>query len=72
MQLPPPAVLKAFPEPNYVNPDTRGSGVLIVSIVMVCLAFVVTCLRLYTRLMITTSPGLDDILVIFAMVSEFG
>ncbi|RJE22605.1 integral membrane protein [Aspergillus sclerotialis] len=67
MQLPPPSVLKAFPEPNYVNPHTRGPGVLIVNIVMLCLAFVVTCLRLYTRLKITTSPGLDDALIIFAM-----
>ena len=72
MQLPPPSVLKTWPKPNYVDPDTRGPGVLIVNIVMVCIAFIVTCLRLYTRLRITTSPGIDDVLIILAMVSSFG
>lgn len=70
MKLPPPEILKTWPKPNYVNPHTRGSGVLVVNIIFVCIAFVVTCLRLYTRLKITSSPGLDDVMIVIAMVSR--
>jgi hypothetical protein len=72
MKLPPPSVLKSWPEPDYTDPVTRGPAVLIVNIVMVCIAFVVTCMRLYTRLKITFSPGIDDILIIIAMVGGNG
>lgn len=72
MKLPPPEILMTWPKPNYVNPHTRGPGVLIVNIVFVSIGFVVTCLRLYTRLKITSSPGLDDVLIVIAMVSGIG
>lgn len=68
MQLPPAKVLAAWPTPNYVDPDTRGNGTLMVNIVCLCLAFTVTCLRVYTRLRITYSHGLDDILIVIALV----
>lgn len=70
MKLPPPSVLKTWPTPNYTDPVERGPGVLITNIVMLAIAFVVTLLRLYTRLRITSSPGIDDILIIIAMVSD--
>lgn len=68
MHLPPPEVLMSWPLPNYVNPVTRGSAVLIVNIVTITIAFLVTCLRLYTRFRITCTPGLDDILIVIALV----
>ncbi|RHZ62348.1 hypothetical protein CDV55_105770 [Aspergillus turcosus] len=67
MRLPPPQVLGTWPTPNYVDPRTRGNGALIVNIVCLSFAFVVTLLRLYTRLKITCSPGLDDVLIVIAL-----
>ncbi|KMK59318.1 integral membrane protein [Aspergillus fumigatus Z5] len=67
MRLPPPQVLLTWPTPNYVDPLTRGNGALIVNIVCLSFAFVVTLLRLYTRLKITYSPGLDDALIVIAL-----
>ena len=58
----------SWPLPNYVNPVTRGSAVLIVNIVTITIAFLVTCLRLFTRFRITCTPGLDDILIVIALV----
>ncbi|KAJ6110063.1 hypothetical protein N7486_002298 [Penicillium sp. IBT 16267x] len=68
MQLPPVAVMATWPTPNYVDPKTRGHGVLIVNIVCISLAFVVTILRIYTRLRITSTAGIDDILIIIGLV----
>jgi hypothetical protein len=70
MRLPPPEVLATWPIPNYVDPPTRGNGALIVNIVCLSFAFVVTLLRLYTRLKITYSPGLDDVLIVIALVRD--
>lgn len=70
MQLPPPEVLLSWPLPNYVNPVTRGDAALIVNIVTMAVAAVVTCLRVYTRLRITYTPGLDDILIVISLVRE--
>ena len=60
--------MASWPEPNYKNPHTRGDGALIVNIVCVACAFVVTALRLFTRVRITYSPGLDDVFIIIGMV----
>ncbi|KAJ5628661.1 hypothetical protein N7490_010889 [Penicillium lividum] len=68
MQLPPLAVMASWPTPNYVDPVTRGHGVLIVNIVCISLAFLVTILRLYTRLRITSTAGVDDVLIIIGLV----
>ncbi|KAF3395786.1 hypothetical protein F1880_007141 [Penicillium rolfsii] len=64
MQLPPLAVMATWPTPNYVDPPTRGHGVLIVNVVCISLAFLVVMLRLYTRLRITCSAGVDDVLIV--------
>ncbi|KAJ5689103.1 hypothetical protein N7462_003495 [Penicillium macrosclerotiorum] len=68
MQLPPLAVMASWPTPNYTDPTTRGHGVLIVNIICIGLAFLVVMLRLYTRLRITCSAGIDDILIVIGLV----
>jgi hypothetical protein len=68
MQLPPEAVMAQWPTPNYIDPQTRGHGAMIVNIVTMSLAFVVVLLRLYTRLRITYSAGIDDILITIGLV----
>lgn len=68
MQLPPLAVMATWPKPNYVDPITRGHGVVIVNAICMSLAFIVTLLRLYTRIWITATPGVDDILIVIALL----
>ena len=72
MQLPPPAITLSWPPANYVDPPTRGHGVLVVSIVCTCLSFVVTCLRIYTRLRVTATAGLDDIFIVIGLIFAIG
>lgn len=72
MKLPPPAVIAAWPTPNYIDPPTRGHGVLIVNIVCISLAFSVVTLRLYARLCVTCSAGLDDIFIVFGLFFATG
>lgn len=71
MRTPPPEVIESWPEPNYINPETRGDGLVIVNVVTIVLAGVVVILRLYTRLRITGSFGFDDLLILFALVRGF-
>jgi hypothetical protein len=66
--LPPAEVIASWPTPNYIDPVTRGPDLLIVSIVFTSLAFVLTSLRIYTRLWITGSFGVDDLLGVVALV----
>ncbi|KKK14801.1 hypothetical protein ARAM_006380 [Aspergillus rambellii] len=68
MQLPPAEVLASWPEPNYINPITRGHSVLIVSIVCSALATIVTGLRIFTRVKITCTAGMDDLLIILGLL----
>ncbi|OJI99032.1 hypothetical protein ASPVEDRAFT_50588 [Aspergillus versicolor CBS 583.65] len=67
MQLPPPEVLLTWPTPNYQDPVTRGNAVLVTSIVFVILSTIVTALRVYTRLRITCTAGLDDIMILIGL-----
>ncbi|CEJ60543.1 Putative Integral membrane protein [Penicillium brasilianum] len=67
MQLPSLAVMATWPTPNYVDPPTRGHGALIVNVVCISLAFLVVMLRLYTRLRITCSAGVDDVLIVIGL-----
>lgn len=72
MQLPPLAVMAQWPAPNYIDPPTRGHGALIVNVVCISLAFVVVMLRLYTRLRITYSTGVDDLLIVIGLAFAIG
>ncbi|KAF9248293.1 hypothetical protein DTO013E5_5203 [Penicillium roqueforti] len=68
MKLPPAAILDSWPTPNYIDPPTRGHGVLIVNVVCLTLASLVVSLRLYTRVWITCSAGIDDALIVIGLV----
>lgn len=65
-------MMATWPTPNYVDPPTRGGGVLIVNLICISLAFLVVSLRLYTRLRITCSAGVDDILITMGLVFAIG
>lgn len=64
------SVFLTFPRPNYVNPETRGSALLIVNAVLISIVTVIVALRLYTRLYLKRQFGLDDAFMIPAFVSH--
>lgn len=68
MKLAPAAVRASWPTPNYIDPPTRGHGVLVVNVVCLSLAFLVVAMRLYTRLRITCSIGVDDLFIVIGLV----
>ncbi|KAF7864530.1 hypothetical protein EAF04_006662 [Stromatinia cepivora] len=68
MQLPSPEILASWPAPNYVDPKTRGKAVLVVNAVLFPVVLFIILIRLYTRLQISKSFGLDDWLIIAAML----
>jgi hypothetical protein len=55
-------------KPNYVNPETRGTGLIVLIAVLLAIAYVVVCMRLWARFFITKSAGIDDGLILFNMV----
>ncbi|KIW70237.1 hypothetical protein PV04_02527 [Phialophora macrospora] len=64
---PAPSVIATWPKPNYVNPDTRGPGLVYICIVFGAIGIITVTARLYSRLFITKAPGLDDLLVVIAL-----
>jgi hypothetical protein len=69
MQLPPASVLATYPTPNYVNPETRGPGLIVTHSVLFPIASIIVGIRIYTRVRISKNIGLDDLFIILAMVS---
>jgi hypothetical protein len=63
------SVILTWPKPNYVNPVRRGPALVIVNSLLLPIAMVVVGLRLYTRLIICQSAGLDDLFIALAVVS---
>lgn len=65
---PPIDVIRSWPEPNYVNPETHGPGLMVVACMLPAIAIGVVGTRLYARFKITRAPGIDDALVVCALV----
>ncbi|KAF7941159.1 hypothetical protein BELL_0186g00100 [Botrytis elliptica] len=68
MQLPSPEILASWPVPNYDDPITRGYGVLTVTAILLPLVLSIIFIRLYTRLVMSKSFGLDDWLILAAVL----
>ena len=62
--------VESWPTPNYINPQTRGDSVLIIHGTLYSLVVVVVGLRIYTRICISRSFGLDDMFILLAMVPQ--
>ena len=68
---PPPEVVAEFlAKANYVDPETRGEEIAIMEIVLLVACFVVVALRVYARAFQSKSFGIDDVLIIFNLVSS--
>jgi len=68
---PPLSVIASWPHPNYVDPVTRGNGALVLCTffgVIVAMAFGA---RLWARFVILRNAGIDDWLMIAALVSKW-
>jgi hypothetical protein len=70
MKSPSLEVIESWPAPNYVDPETRGQSLLVVNITLLGLCLVALAARLWARLVILRSPGLDDLLITIAIVSS--
>lgn len=68
MQLPPVEVWTAWPHPNYVNPETGGTYNTIITLILLPISIVIIGLRSFTRLRISKNFGLDDGLIVAALV----
>ena len=64
----PPAVIASWPKPNYINPKTHGPGLMTVACLLPSFAILIVGLRLYARFKITKAPGIDDLLILLALI----
>jgi len=60
-------VILSWPRPNYVNPQTRGPGLIYICIIFSALGTAIVTARLYSRLFITQAPGIDDLLIVVSL-----
>jgi uncharacterized membrane protein len=61
--------ISTWPTPNYVNPETRGPGFIIMNLVLYPIVVAIVAIRIYTRLRISRSFGPDDVCIVLAMAS---
>jgi hypothetical protein len=67
MILPPMDVIAKWPKANYIDPERRGPGLIVTEITLLSITTVIILARVYTRLRIVKSFGLDDVLIICAV-----
>ncbi|KAK3389762.1 hypothetical protein B0H63DRAFT_390514 [Podospora didyma] len=72
MRLPPAEVRMSWPKPNYIDPETRGPGLLIVELTILPAALICVILRLYVRLCVLKKSGIDDWLMVIAVIFAIG
>lgn len=66
------SVIASFPTPNYIDPVTRGAGLVVVNVIFLVLITVCVALRLYTRIAIKRWFGIDDWFIILAYIFTVG
>ncbi|KAK6600429.1 integral membrane protein [Botrytis cinerea] len=68
MRIPPPQILSTFPQPNYIDPVTRGPVLLIITVVFLPIIYIVVGLRTFTRTHLSKHFGIDDVFLLIALV----
>jgi hypothetical protein len=56
---------------NYVNPPTSGGGIIVMTSILLGVAYLVVGMRLWARFRLVKSAGIDDGIIIFNMVLAF-
>jgi len=70
MRAVPIEVIASWPTPDYISPETRGPGLIILNSVLIIILTVVVLLRLYVRVHMLKWFGIDDLFIIVALVSR--
>ena len=68
MKFPPPEVIASWPEPNYENPRSQGPAAEITVYILTGIVTIMIAIRMYTRIHITKSFGMDDAFMLVAYV----
>jgi hypothetical protein len=55
------SVYRTWPAPNYKDPITRGSGLVVINAIFISLVTISVAIRAYSR-MKATRPGIDDVI----------
>jgi hypothetical protein len=63
-------VTKAWPKPNYVNPETRGSLKVVLNVALYTILLCFVGLRIFTRTYLRKIFGGDDVLILLALVRQ--
>lgn len=66
--MPPVSVLSAWPTPNYIDPVTKGPENVVMVAIFFPLALFIVGIRMYTRIRLSKSFGLDDWFILAAVV----
>ncbi|KAK2762735.1 hypothetical protein FQN54_000909 [Arachnomyces sp. PD_36] len=64
---PPPSVIASWPRPNYVDPDSKGKELLVISLILTALAIVLVVTRLLVRARIQKQLGWDDYILALSL-----
>lgn len=70
MQMPPYSVLASWPTPNYIDPVVRGPANIIIISIFFPLVLLTVGIRIYTRLCLSKSFGVDDWFIIATLVRK--
>lgn len=65
---PPVEVAASWPPPNFSNPQSKGPTLVIVELLLISIVCVVVLLRIYSRVYLRKTFGLDDWLILPATV----
>lgn len=65
---PPQDIIDSWPEPNFTDPETRKTELTAGIITVTVASVIVLLLRLYSRVIVMRSTGLDDIFILIAEV----
>ncbi|KAH7314208.1 integral membrane protein [Rhexocercosporidium sp. MPI-PUGE-AT-0058] len=72
MQQPPLSVILSWPEPNYIDPETRGYANVILNIILYAILLSFVGLRIWTRKWLKNAFGKDDTFILLALVPTTG
>ena len=68
MRIPPPEVLATWPFPNYEDPEVKGPALVIINAILLPLVLVACAVRIYARTFVKKWFGIDDALIVLALV----
>lgn len=69
---PPASAIAAWPDPNYINPETHGNGGFIALVILSPLTLITVLARVYARAVVQRKAGVDDWLMLASLVPTAG